>query len=172
MKKIQKKIPLIVLLGAFIFTSLTLLSCKNESFKLTLEEKEIAKKEISAQVEKIVEGAGQLDIEMAMVPYSNSSDFLIVNGDGTFLDYNEMKEVNAESFEQLNLMKFVTQNEEFRFLTKDDVLLTWYGQNKFELKTGEKMKIESYIGTMLFKKIDDEWKIIYAHESASAPEMR
>lgn len=81
-----------------------------------------------------------------------------------------MKEANAESFKQLGLMKFVTKNEKFRFLTKNKVLVTWYGQNEFELKTGEKMEIKSYLGTMLFKKIGNEWKIIYAHESAT--EMR
>lgn len=172
MKRIRKKTSVIVLAGTFILTSLSLFSCKNESSELTSKEKETIKKEISAQVEKIVKGAGQLNIEMAMSPYSNASDFLVVNPDGTFLDYNGMKEANTESFKQLNSMKFVTKNEQFKFLTKNKVLLTWYGQNEFEMKTGEKMKIESYVGTMLFKKIDNEWKIVYAHESASSPEMK
>lgn len=171
MNRIKQKKSIIVLAGTLIFTFLTLFSCKKESFELTSEEKETAKIEISSQVEKIVAGAGQLNIEMAMGPYSNSTDFLVINPDGTFLNYNGMKEVNTESFKQLNSMEFSTKNEEFRFLTKNKVLLTWYGKNKFELKSGEKMKIDSYVGTMLFEKINNEWKIVYAHESSSAPQL-
>jgi hypothetical protein len=171
MNRIKQKKSIIFLAGTFIFTFLTLFSCKNESSELTTEEKETAKKEILAQVEKIVLGAAQLNIEMAMGPYSSSTDFLVINPDGTFLNYNGMKEVNTESFKQLNSMEFSTKNEEFRFLTKNKVPLTWYGKNKFELKSGEKMKIDSYVGTMLFEKINNEWKIVYAHESTSAPQL-
>ena len=111
MNRIQQKKSIIVLAGTVIFTFLTLFSCKNESSELTLKEKETAKKEISPQVEKIAAGAGQLNIEMAMGPYSNSTDFLVINPDGTFLNYNGMKEVNTESFKQLNSMKLMRKEK-------------------------------------------------------------
>lgn len=31
------------------------------------------------------------------------------------------------------------------------------------------MKIDPYVGTMIFKKNDNEWKIIYAHETTAMP---
>jgi hypothetical protein len=88
---------------------------------------------------------------MAMKPYLNSKDFLVINPDGTSLDYNVMKEMNQESFKQMNLLNFKTVKEGFRFLSPNKVLLTWHGHNKFELNTGEKMKIDSYVGTMFFE---------------------
>jgi hypothetical protein len=91
MNRIKQKKPIIVLAGTLFLAFLTLFSCKNESSELTLKEKEIAKKEILAQVKKIVLGAGQLNIEMAMSPYLNSTDFLMINPDGTFLNYNGMR---------------------------------------------------------------------------------
>ena len=88
MKRIQKKASVIVLIGAFFLSTLALFSCKNERPELTSEEKETAKKEISAQIGKIIEGAGQFNIEMAISPYSNSPDFLIVNANRTFFEYS------------------------------------------------------------------------------------
>ena len=172
MNTIFHKTSLVVLIGTLFIMFLSVPSCKNENSELTSQEKESIKKEISNRIDEIIIGAGQLNIEMAMKPYSNSKDFLVVNPDGTYLDYNGMKEMNTESFKQMSSLKFSTENENFRFLTINKVLYTWYGQNEFELKTGEKMKIDSYVGTMLFEKSNNEWKITYAHESASAPELR
>jgi hypothetical protein len=31
------------------------------------------------------------------------------------------------------------------------------------------MKIDSYVGSMLFRKKDNEWKIIYAYETTASP---
>jgi hypothetical protein len=80
-----------------------------------------------------------------------------------------MKNIQVESFKSLASMKFKTIKQEFTFLAKDLVMCTWTGSNEFELKTGEKMKIEPYVGSMLFSKKDNEWKIIYAHETAGQP---
>jgi hypothetical protein len=66
-------------------------------------------------------------------------------------------------------MSFTTVKEDFKFLSKDLIMCTWTGNNEFELKTGEKMKIDPYVGSMLFSKKDNEWKIIYAHESSAQP---
>lgn len=49
------------------------------------------------------------------------------------------------------------------------MLYTWIGKAEIELKTGEKINFDSYVGTMLFRKLSNKWKITYAHESASSP---
>lgn len=170
----MKKI--LLLAGVLILTSTLCTGCKNEdnskelnnlSSEMTNEEKEIAKKEISDVGAFVIENAIKLDVETAMKPYLNDAEFLVVNPDGTYADYAKMKTSNIETFEQLSSFKQTTIKEEFRFITKTDVLYTWFGKNEIELKIGEKITNESYIGTMLFKKINDEWKIVYAHESAS-----
>ena len=48
-------------------------------------------------------------------------------------------------------------------------MCTWTGSSEFELKTGEKMKIEPYVGSMLFRKQKNEWNIVYAHETTVPP---
>jgi len=164
---IKKTSFLILLLGTLFISSLFLVSCQNESSEMTSQEKETAKKEISDIGKSIVQSVEQLDIESAIKPYSDSPDFLIINPDGSYQDYAGFKNANTEAFKQLTSMKQTNIKEEFRFLSKTQVLYTWFGKNEIELKTGEKIKNESYIGTMLFNKINNEWRIVYAHESAS-----
>lgn len=43
------------------------------------------------------------------------------------------------------------------------------GGSEIERKTGERLKIEPNVGSLLFRKKDGEWTIIYAHETAAAP---
>ena len=162
----------------FCVTLLTLTffnGCKNDvdskdngtDCEMTADEKENAKKEISDVGKFVLENAAKLDVETALKPYSNDPEFLLINPDGSYSDYGKMKETNIEAFKQLSSFKQTTLKEEYRFLTKKDVLYTWYGKNEIQLKTGEKITNESYIGTMLFKKINNDWTIVYAHESAS-----
>jgi ketosteroid isomerase-like protein len=164
-------IPALVLCSILVFTS-----CKNSTDNKTSQdtinqmtdiEKEAAKKEISNVGKFVIENAAKLDVETAIKPYLNDSTFLVVNPDGSFGSFEKMKTTNIEAFKQLASFKQTTINEQFRFLTRTEVLYTWFGKNELQLKTGEKVTNESYVGTMLFKKINNEWKIAYAHESAS-----
>lgn len=170
----MKKILLLTV--ALLFTSTLFSGCKNQnkskeqnslSSEMSTEEKEIVKKEISAVGKFVIENAAKLDPETAMKPYLNDPEFLVINTDATYGDYAKMRTSNIEAFKQLFSFKQTTIKEEFRFLTKMEVLYTWFGKNEIELKTGGKITNESYIGTMLFKKINNKWKIVYAHESAS-----
>jgi hypothetical protein len=136
---------------------------------MTLQKKEIAKKEISDVAKDVLKSINRLNIESALKPYLNTPDFLMINPDGSYADYNGFKSTNTEAFMQLQSMKQTTLKEEFRFLTKTQVLYTWFGKNEIELKTGERIKNESHIGSMIFNKINNEWKIVYAHESKSPP---
>ncbi|MDP3453610.1 MAG: hypothetical protein Q8R90_11735, partial [Bacteroidales bacterium] len=82
----------------------------------------------------------RLDIESALKPWSNSPDYLAIYPDGSYEDYYGFVSTNTEAFKQLNYMKETTIKEEFRFLTKTQVLYTWFGKREIELKTGEKIE--------------------------------
>jgi hypothetical protein len=141
----------------------------SESTVISTEEKEIIKKEISERIEEIIKGANTLDVEAAIKPYSNEADFRIVNPDATVTDFQTMKTTQVEAFKTLASMNFKTIKQDFIFLTKNTVICTWTGSNDFELKSGEKMKIDPYVGTLIFRKKNNEWKIIYAQESTAPP---
>jgi hypothetical protein len=172
MKK-NKILPSIIL-----FSFVLLFSCRSnenrntadtQKTELSASEKEVAKKEISGRINEIINGVKELNAEAALKPYSNDPDFKIVSPDASVTDFTKMMKVQTESFNSVKSMSFTTVNEDFRFLSKDLIMCTWTGKNEFELKTGEKMKIDPYVGSMLFSKKDNEWKIIYAHESSAQP---
>jgi len=168
----MKLINNFIFLGAIILLSLS--SCKNQTseFEWTKDKKEIAKKEISIVIDGIIENALKVNVQSAIKPYLNSPDFTIVNPDGTTDKYEDFKNKAIESFSQLKEYSQTTINQEYRFLNKDIVLYTWIGKAKMELKTGENMVFNSYVGTMLFKKLNNKWRIVYAQETASPVIMK
>lgn len=140
-----------------------------EKAGMTDSEKETAKKEITARIDEIIRGANQLNVEAALNPYANEESFKIVNPDASVTDYPTMKQMQAEAFETLKSMNFKTIKQDFTFLEEDLVMCTWTGSNEFEMTNGEKMKIEPYVGSMLFRNRNNKWDIIYAHETTAAP---
>ena len=80
-----------------------------------------------------------------------------------------MKKAQEEGFKGLKSINFSTIKQDFTFLSQDLVMCTWTGKNEFELKSGDKMIIEPYVGSLLFQNKGGIWKIIYAHETTAAP---
>lgn len=167
-----------ILTSIILCSSVLLFSCRTNENKntadtqtteLSASEKEVAKKEISGRIKEIINGVKELNATAALKPYSNDPDFKIVSPDGSVTDYTEMMKVQTESFKSVKSMSFTTVKEDFKFLSKELIMCTWTGINEFELKSGEKMKIVPYVGSMLFSKKDNEWKIIYAHETSAQP---
>lgn len=142
-------------------------TASTEETEITASEKEIAQKAITARIDEIIAGANNLDVAAAVQPYSTDPEFKIVNSDGSVSDLETMKRVQEEGFNSLASMNFKTIKQDFTFLAKDLVMCTWTGSNEFELKTGEKLKIEPYVGSLLFRNENNEWKIIYTHETAA-----
>ena len=144
---------------------------KTEDKELTTDDKELIKKAISNQIDKVIEGAKELNVDKAASVYSDDAEFKIVNPDATVTDFATMKKVQGEGFKGLKSLAFSTIKQDFTFLSKNLVMCTWTGINEFELANGEKMKIEPYVGSLLFKNMDGIWKIIYAHETTAAPTL-
>ncbi len=165
-----------ILAGTLFSALLFLAGCQpinspKESSGWSDSEKETAKKEIALRIEEIVDGAEKLDLTAALQPYSDTPEFILVTPDGRVTGFEDMKNEQSEFFSQAASIRFSTIKEDFKFLSDNLVLCTWTGSNEIEMKTGEKMKIEPYVGSMLFHKKDSEWKIIYAHESTAPPVM-
>jgi len=174
MKLTNNLSSLLFFTGTIILFSLTLTSCQNQSaeFEWTEKEKEIAKKEISNVAKVIIESAEKVDIQSALEPYLNSPEFMVVNPDGSIDNYDNFKINGTESFKQFTSYNQTTIKEEYRFLNKGLVLYTWIGKAEIVLKTGEKMNFDSYVGTMLFRKLNNKWRITYVHETASPPVIK
>ena len=136
---------------------------------MTASEKQAIETEISGLTKEFFRAAETLDIEKCMTYFDNTPDFLAVNPDGTFGDYNALKKLNADGFSQMTGFKLTPKKEVIRVLSDTQVLCTFSVGQAATLKTGQKVNYENVAGTMLFTKINGAWKATFYHESDSAP---
>jgi ketosteroid isomerase-like protein len=136
---------------------------------MTPQEQEVAKKEIREVADHVLRSLNTMDLEALLQPYWNSPEFVLVNTEGSMGDYQTTKNGTLEMFKLLASLKYATVKDEFRFLPGNTVIYTWIGRSEFAFKSGQQARIDAYATTLVFRKIDNDWKIIYAHESASPP---
>jgi ketosteroid isomerase-like protein len=139
---------------------------RQEPAQMTPQEQDAAKKEISEVLNQLLQSASKMDAEALLQSYSNSPDFILLTTEGSMLDYQGTKNGTAETYKSLSALKFTTVKNEFRFLPGNTVICAWLGKCDVTSKTGEGATIDSYAITYVFRKIDNQWKIIYSHESA------
>ncbi len=141
---------------------------RQEPPQMTPQEQDVAKKEITQVLDQQLQAASKLDAEALLQSYANSPDFILLTTAGSMVDYQGTKNGTAEMYKSLAALKFTTTKNEFRFLPGNIVICAWLGKCDVTFKTGEQATIDSYAITFVFKKLDNQWKIIYSHESASS----
>jgi hypothetical protein len=146
---------------------LVLIGCRPQTHEMTPQEKETAKREIAGILDSIVRACNQLDCQKALMPYSDSPDFMGVNTDGSVCDFDALRDNNTALFNAVSSFTFTTTKVDFHFIGDKSVLCTWIGSSEIILKTGEHVRTPTLVSTLLFSRLSDEWKITYSHQSAS-----
>ena len=136
-----------------------------ETTEMTETEKETAKQEISSINASVIKGVNELNVDAALKGYS--TDCRGVNTDGTSFDYVSLAGGFSQSFGGVKSLNFTKVKEDFKFISKTFVLCTWTGTVEPELKTGEHLKNDPHTASLLYSKINNEWKIVYEHDSES-----
>lgn len=153
-----------------VFLTLIFSSCSYQNTpQLSSKEKETIKKQLHNTVENLLSNFEKGDIESALEPYLHSDDFKSVSYDGSIVDFKKLKSDNEEVIKNFPTVKFITEKEDFNFLTNEIVLYLWSGKIELITDKGEKWKFDPETATLIFKKIDNQWKIIFQHESALPP---
>lgn len=136
---------------------------------LSESEKNRIKKEIEEAFNTIIIGCESFDMELAFKVFNNSPDFYMVGPDCSICDYQTYIENNKNYFKECSDFKLTTLNKKIKYLGSDMVFFTWVYKAEATLKTGGKDIFEKAAASFLFKKINDEWKVIYYHEAALPP---
>jgi uncharacterized protein (TIGR02246 family) len=142
---------------------------KQEPARMTPQEQDAVKKEITQVIDQQIQAASKLDADALMQSYWNSPDFILLSSNGSMADYQQMKNGTAEMYKSLSALKFTTIRNEFRFLPGNIVICAWLGKCDATFKNDDRATFDSYAITFVFQKLDNHWKIIYSHESASPP---
>ena len=156
----------------FILTSSMLISCSNHNpDKMTEEKTHNIEKNVKDIFDKLTEYSERAQLDLFLSCYDNSPTFLHFSSDGKMRNYEEFKKICTEYYNALKDQKIRTIQEKIHVIDTNIVVLGWTGNIVAHLKNGDTMKMKNYSITSVFKKIDNNWKVIHSHESALPPEI-
>ena len=123
--------------------------------------------EVRAVTSAMGEASQRLDIDAAMKDWLDSPVSLVVGSDGQIADPKVLRESVRSFYESLASLRFTTIREEFRVLAPDLVLQAWCYKVEGTGKKGSQFVIDTETASLLFRKVDGAWKIVFFQESAS-----
>jgi len=136
---------------------------------MTPQQQETARKEIGEAVKIIFSNLEKKDVDALFQMYSDSPDFVFIGTDGSMADFKQAKNHNDAWLKSLSSLSVTTIKDNFIFLSDDEVVCSWLGKFGMALVTGEKLTINKFGITFIFRKTDNQWKVIYQHSSALPP---
>lgn len=137
--------------------------------QLTITEKEQIREELRRAIHTLITGCESLDMDLAFRIFSDSTDFLMMGTDGSLCDYRTYLKNNIDYIMTCSSFKLTTFKEEIRVLDRDMAIFSWAYGAEATLKTGERDIVENAGASFVFHKLNDEWKVVYYHESSVPP---
>lgn len=136
-----------------------------QSEQLTPQQKEQITKEVKTVLDSIFAKGERLDPEGVLQYYSTDMNAI---GDSSQFEFQAYK----KSWMNLNnnaAVKWTPFRCEYIVLAKDLVISAWVGKMEVLRKSGDKITIKPTKYTDVYKKIGDQWKVIYEHGSSGMP---
>lgn len=157
----MKKYESVLLICTMVF----FMSCNNKTdLPLSDSEKAALINEVKPVLTQIIEGSESGNLDKALERYWNAQEFIAV-GNGQVYNFNGLKDGNKQYFEALDSQKFTEKDTKYTFLDNKTVIATWSGTGLASLKDSQKLNIDPYVATLVFRKMNEGWKVIYTHES-------
>jgi hypothetical protein len=168
-RPILEPLPLIKIkiMKKMIFTLLPIiiLSCGIKNVGVLSEnEKEIIKSELQSIMNQIVQNNENGNMEKAIEPYLNSPEFISISN-GQVSDYIKFMTENTYYFDALKSQKFSDSELIYTYINNENVIITWSSSAFVQMKDEQEIKIDPYTVTFMFKKVNELWKVTYAHGS-------
>ena len=151
------------------FISFLLLLClgctSQQNDQPTQQQKDQIKSEVKAAVDSIFANIERLDANGVLQYFWDSPDFVAYNADGSHADFQAAKKALTDGIAGSTSFKPILREEEFRVVTRDFVVYSRVQRAEIVLNSGDKMIADPDAMTVLFRKIDGQWKVVYSHES-------
>jgi hypothetical protein len=136
--------------------------------------------QFSAEVRTEVEGAAnqfvaameRLDAEAALQTMAAVPEFRHLDNEGHVMDFDTGKRAMHQWFSMASFQKANGKRHDIAVLSRDVALYVWQGSLTVALKDGSRLEAPSYSVSILFKRLDGAWKIVFWQESGeirSAP---
>ena len=150
----------------FLITTM-LFSCTQKSNSvLSEEQKKQIQNEIQPVIAQIHEAAANVDTTKLYEVFSfGDNDFTYVETSGAFYDKSAYKNMVRQFYAPLKSEIIAKGIEKYTYLSADNVLWSYSGALVATYKNGQEVRYEPFGMSMLFRKVDDKWKVVFLQES-------
>jgi hypothetical protein len=156
-----------------LLVAIALFSCKQQS-KTAGVELDTAKiqTEVQAVVMKIREAALHADSARLYELFAlNDPDFAYMEITGTYYDVTAFKKMVQDFYGAIKTEILRKGNEKFYYLNENNVLWSSSAGITVDYKDGKREVYEPFGITLLLRKKDNKWKIVFIQESTQAPQV-
>jgi hypothetical protein len=155
----------------FLVMLLVCISCATNNKPVSDAEKDKIKGEVKEVVNTILKGAEEANFDLVLENYFDSPDF-VLNYNGNSFSYKQCEDMAKSVFGTLKNQKITVVDEKYAVFDNSTVMVTVNCKSLMNYKDGHSVLQDPWISQMLFKKIDNKWKVISGAESGieqSAP---
>ena len=149
----------------FLVLLLTIFSCGTKTNNpISDTEKEKIQGEVKEVANAFFEACDQVNFDKAIEPFYDSPDF-VYTYNGSILSYKDCVDIFKPSFGTQINQKNTILDEKYAFLDNSTVLYTANFKIISNFKDCHSTLADPAALLLIFKKIDDKWRIIYGAES-------
>jgi len=139
-------------------------SCGTNNKPVSDAQKEKIKGEVKEVVNTIFKSAEEANADMIIGLYLDSPDFVFTYNGNSF-SHKQCVDMAKSAFSALKNQKITVVDEKYAVLDNSTVMVTVNNKCLMNYKDGHSVLQDPWISQMLFKKIDNNWKVISGAES-------
>jgi len=133
---------------------------------LNEDQKKKIKGEIQSVISRIYDAAAHVDTTKLFEVFSFSDkDFVYIETTGAFYDSSAYKQMVLQFYGLLTSEMIARGSEKYTYLDEDNVLWSYSGSLTATFKNNQRAKYEPFGMTMLFRKTNGKWKVVFLQES-------
>jgi len=154
-----------------LLISTMLFSCTQKSNSVFNEEqKKKIQEEIQPVIAQIYEAAAHVDTMKLYDVFSFAdSDFTYIETTGAFYDEAAYKQMVRQFYGMLTSEIIEKGKEKYTYTDENNVLWSYSGALTATFKNGQRAKYEPFGMTLLFRKTNNKWKVVFLQESTQEP---
>ena len=148
----------------FLVLLIVCYSCGTNNKPVSDAQKEKIIGEVKEVVNTLFKGAEEANADMIIGTYLDSPDFVFTYNGNSF-SYKQCADMAKSVFGTLKNQKITVVDEKYAVLDNSTVMVTVNNKCLMNYKDGHSVLQDPWISQMLFKKIDNKWKVISGSES-------
>jgi len=148
----------------FLVLLIVCFSCGTNNKPVSDAEKVKIKAEVKEVVNTYFKGAEEANADIILETYLDSPDFVFTYN-GNSLSYQQCADLAKSVFGTLKNQKIIVVDEKYAVLDNSTVMVTVNNKCLMNYKDGHSVLQDPWISQILFKKIDNKWKVVSGAES-------